>query len=82
MKEFDLSRSAGCRENPVALLIEILNSGNYNEFVVVTKKTVLPVGIVRVIASKKGYEVEIVYELGDQVKYAFKKSATRTASTK
>ncbi|MEM0000710.1 MAG: hypothetical protein QXH02_07975 [Desulfurococcaceae archaeon] len=74
MHELDLSRSTGCNENPVALLLKVLDEGAYEEFIVITKKTILPLGLTKIIASRRGYTVEVLREAGDEIKLKFKKS--------
>lgn len=74
MRELNLSKSTSCSENPVALLLKILSEEEGREIVVATKKTVLPLGLARVIASRKGYSVELLSEAGDEIRLKFKKN--------
>lgn len=75
MRELDLSRSSSCSDNPVALLLKILDEGKYGEFIVTTKKTILPLGLTKIVASRKGYTVELLSEAGDEIRLKFKKNA-------
>jgi len=71
--EIDLRRPAGCNENPIVVLTKVMNGGA-EEFIVVARKSDLPLWLAKAIASKRGYSVEPLEEGADEVKFKFKKT--------
>jgi hypothetical protein len=74
MKEFDLRRHKGCSENPIAYLLNLFNEG-LEAFVVIADKSVLPPPLAKIIGARKGYNVELLSEQGDEIKLKFTKKS-------
>ncbi len=70
--EIDLTKSASCSDNPVSRILNLLNEG-IEDFTVIVRVDVVPFDFAKLIASKKGYEVEKVEEKEIIVKLRFKK---------
>jgi len=50
-------RSASCTDNPMVRFLNVVNRGEDEEVVVIANKEDLPVGVLKLIASRNGYEV-------------------------
>ena len=58
MRVLDLRpRSTSCTDNPMVRFLNVVNKGEDEEVVVIANKEDLPVGILKVVASRNGYEV-------------------------
>jgi len=55
MREYDLRKIGGCSDNPISYLLKILEEG-HGEFTVLTKKTLIPLELARLIAMRKDIE--------------------------
>ncbi|MEM1634768.1 MAG: hypothetical protein QXP68_02120 [Thermosphaera sp.] len=70
--EIDLTKSSSCSDNPVSRLIGIMNE-NVEEFVVIARKDVIPLDFAKLIADKKGYQVELIESQDNVFKLKFVK---------
>jgi len=50
-------RSTSCTDNPMVRFLNVVNRGEDEEVVVIANREDLPVGVLRMIASRSGYEV-------------------------
>ncbi len=58
MKVLDLRpRSTSCTDNPMVKFLNVINRREDEELLVIANREDLPVGILKVIASRNGYEV-------------------------
>ncbi|MCC6047097.1 MAG: hypothetical protein LM571_02790 [Desulfurococcaceae archaeon] len=58
MRVLDLRpRSTSCTDNPMVRFLNVVNRGEDEEVVVIANREDLPVGVLRMIASRSGYEV-------------------------
>lgn len=58
MKVLDLRRgSTSCTDNPMVRFLNVINRGEDEEVLVIANKEDLPIGVLRLIASRSGYEV-------------------------
>ncbi|MEM0004742.1 MAG: hypothetical protein QXE10_03620 [Desulfurococcaceae archaeon] len=72
MKEYDLSRDMGCRDNPISKLLKLMDE-EQGEFIVLIKKTTLPLEIAKIIATRKHYVVELIDQSSDELRIKFKR---------
>ena len=58
MKVLDLRpRSTSCTDNPMVKFLNVINRGEDEELLVIANREDLPVGILKVIASRSGYDI-------------------------
>lgn len=58
MRVLDLRpRSTSCTDNPMVRFLNVVNRGEDEEVVVIANREDLPVGVLKMIASRSGYEV-------------------------
>jgi len=58
VKVLDLRRgSTSCTDNPMVRFLNVINRGEEEEVLVIANKEDLPAGVLRLIASRNGYEV-------------------------
>jgi len=50
-------RSTSCTDNPMVRFLNVVNRGEDEEVVVIANREDLPVGVLKMIASRSGYEV-------------------------
>ncbi len=65
-----MRKIGGCSDNPISYLLKILEEG-HGEFTVLTKKTLIPLELARLIAMRKGYRVDVISDVGDELKLRF-----------
>ena len=70
--EVDLTKSASCSDNPVTRILNLLSEG-IEEIIVIVRKDTVPFDFARLVATKKGYEVEKLEEAETIIKLRFKK---------
>ncbi|MGB9827915.1 hypothetical protein IMZ38_05175 [Thermosphaera chiliense] len=70
--EIDLTKSASCSDNPVSRILSLLNEG-VEDFTVIVRADVVPFDFAKLVAGKKGYEVEKLEEKEVIVKLRFRK---------
>lgn len=74
MKVLDLRpRSTSCTDNPMVKFLNVINRGEDEELLVIANREDLPVGILKIIASRNGYEVAEVSSEGSVVRARLKK---------
>ncbi len=55
--------STSCTDHPMVRFLNVLNRGEDAELVVVARREDMPVGVLRMVASRSGYEVvEVRFE--------------------
>lgn len=58
VKVIDLRTTAGtCTDNPMVKFLNVINRGEDPEIHLIAKREDLPVGLLKMVASKNGYEV-------------------------
>lgn len=74
MKVLDLRpRSTSCTDNPMVKFLNVINRGEDEELLVIANREDLPVGILKIIASRNGYDVAEVSSEGSVVRARLKK---------
>jgi len=74
VKVLDLRpRSTSCTDNPMVKFLNVINRGEDEELLVIANREDLPVGILKIIASRNGYEVAEVSSEGSVVRARLKK---------
>lgn len=61
-----LNKVGGCTGDPVMKFAQLLNQES-NAFQIITTRMVLPPEVVRLIAGKKGFKVDVVEETNDYI---------------
>jgi len=74
VKVLDLRpRSTSCTDNPMVKFLNVINRGEDEELLVIANREDLPVGILKIIASRNGYDVAEVSSEGSVVRARLKK---------
>lgn len=77
MEVVDLRSGSGtCTSNPLVRLLNIVNKGLEQEIVVLARKDDIPIGILKLLASKNGYEIVVIEDLGDSYEAKLKKKTS------